>query len=68
MFIAMMFGATLGGNSTLIGAAANVVSAGICAANGKRVTFMNFLRYGVPITLPAGGGALYVLVMFRLVA
>lgn len=51
VFIAMMFGATLGGNSTLIGAAANVVSAGICAARGRRVTFMMFLRIGLPITL-----------------
>jgi Na+/H+ antiporter NhaD/arsenite permease-like protein len=67
VFIAMMFGATLGGNSTLIGAAANVVSAGICANNGKRVTFMIFLRYGVPITVcQLVMGALYVLVMYRL--
>jgi Na+/H+ antiporter NhaD/arsenite permease-like protein len=67
VFVAMMFGATLGGNSTLIGAAANVVSAGICAANGKRVTFMKFLRYGVPITLcQLAMAAVYVLVMFRL--
>ena len=50
VFIAMMFGATLGGNSTLIGAAANVVSAGICANQGRRVSFMKFLRYGLPIT------------------
>jgi len=47
----MMFGATLGGNATLIGASANVVSAGICAAHGKRVTFATFMRYGVPLTL-----------------
>jgi Na+/H+ antiporter NhaD/arsenite permease-like protein len=65
VFIAMMFGATLGGNSTLIGAAANVVSAGICAANGKRVTFATFLRYGVPITLvQLTVSALYVLILF----
>jgi Na+/H+ antiporter NhaD/arsenite permease-like protein len=65
VFIAMMFGATLGGNSTLIGAAANVVSAGICAANGKRVTFVTFLRYGLPITLvQLTASALYVLVLF----
>lgn len=65
VFIAMMFGATLGGNSTLIGAAANVVSAGICAANGKRVTFATFLRYGLPITLvQLAVSALYVLVLF----
>jgi Na+/H+ antiporter NhaD/arsenite permease-like protein len=67
VFVAMMFGATLGGNSTLIGAAANVVSAGICATHGKRVTFAKFLRYGLPITLcQLAMGAVYVLVMFRL--
>jgi Na+/H+ antiporter NhaD/arsenite permease-like protein len=67
VFVAMMYGATLGGNSTLIGAAANVVSAGICANHGKKVTFMGFLRYGVPITLcQLAMASAYVLVMFRL--
>ncbi len=67
VFAAMMFGATLGGNSTLIGAAANVVSAGICAANGSRVTFARFLRYGVPITVcQLAVAALYVQLMARL--
>jgi Na+/H+ antiporter NhaD/arsenite permease-like protein len=67
VFVAMMYGATLGGNSTLIGAAANVVAAGICMAHGKRITFIGFLRYGVPITLcQLAMAALYVLVMFRL--
>ena len=62
VFIAMMFGATLGGNATLIGASANVVGAGICAANGKPLKFMTFLRYGVPITLcQLAVSALYVL-------
>jgi Na+/H+ antiporter NhaD/arsenite permease-like protein len=51
VFIAMMFGGTLGGNATLIGAAANVVAVGICAANGRRVTFMQFLRIGLPIAV-----------------
>lgn len=51
VFVAMMFGATLGGNMTLIGASANVVGAGICAANGRPLKFMTFLRYGVPITV-----------------
>jgi Na+/H+ antiporter NhaD/arsenite permease-like protein len=51
LFIAMMFGGTLGGNATLIGASSNIVSAGICAAEGERVTFVRFLRLGLPITL-----------------
>ena len=67
VFIAMMFGATLGGNATLIGAAANVVSAGICAKHGKPVTFMRFLRYGLPLTVcQLGIGAIYVLIMAKL--
>jgi Na+/H+ antiporter NhaD/arsenite permease-like protein len=66
VFIAMMFGGTLGGNATLIGAAANVVSAGICAANGRRVTFVRFFRYGAPIMLAQiAVSAVYVLVLFR---
>jgi Na+/H+ antiporter NhaD/arsenite permease-like protein len=51
VFVGMMFGGTLGGNATLIGASANIVSCGICAANGKTVRFTKFLRYGVPATL-----------------
>ena len=51
VFVAMMFAGTLGGNATLIGASANIVSAGICAANGKPVGFARFMRYGVPLTV-----------------
>lgn len=67
VFVAMMFGATLGGNATLIGASANIVSAGICANRGQRITFGRFLRYGLPITLcQLAVSAVYVLIMFRL--
>jgi Na+/H+ antiporter NhaD/arsenite permease-like protein len=64
VFVAMMFGATLGGNATLIGASANIVSVGICASQGERVTFMRFMRYGVPITVAQlAVSALYVLAL-----
>ena len=67
VFIAMMFGATLGGNATLVGASANIVSVGICAAQGERVTFGRFMRYGVPITIvQLALGAAYVLAMVML--
>ncbi len=67
LFIAMMFGATLGGNATLIGASANIVAVGICAKEGERITFIRFMRYGLPITLvQLGMGAIYVLVLSRL--
>jgi Na+/H+ antiporter NhaD/arsenite permease-like protein len=65
LFIAMMFGATLGGNATMIGASANIVSIGICARNGKRVTFAGWLRYGLPITAcQLAVAALYILALF----
>ncbi len=65
VFVAMMFGATLGGNATLIGASANIVSVGICAREGERVTFMRFMRYGLPITLvQLAVSALYVMALF----
>ncbi len=67
VFVGMMFGATLGGNATLIGAAANIVSAGICAREGRPVTFATFLRYGLPVTLvQLAASALYVLVLARI--
>ena len=61
VFVAMMFGGTLGGNATLIGAAANIVAVGICAAQGRRVSFVQFLRIGLPIAVvQLSVGALYV--------
>lgn len=50
VFIAMMYGATLGGNATLVGSAANIVAAGICAQEGVPVSFGRFFRYGLPFT------------------
>jgi len=68
VFVAMMFGGTLGGNATLIGASANIVSGGICAAHGKPVRFVAFLRYGVPVTLAQITiGAIYVLALYYLI-
>ncbi len=49
LFFAMMYGATLGGNGTLVGASANIVAAGIAEQHGKRISFHTFLRYGFPV-------------------
>jgi len=68
VFVAMMFGGTLGGNATLIGASANVVSAGISAAHGRPITFAAFLRYGLPITVcQLAVSALYVWILYVVV-
>jgi Na+/H+ antiporter NhaD/arsenite permease-like protein len=67
VFVGMMFGATLGGNATLVGAAANIISAGICAREGRPVTFARFLRYGLPVTIAQlAASAVYVLVLAHL--
>jgi Na+/H+ antiporter NhaD/arsenite permease-like protein len=61
----MMFGATLGGNATLIGASANVVAAGICARHRKPITFVGWLRHGLPLTAcQLAMSVLYVLALF----
>jgi len=41
----------LGGNASLVGAAANLVTVGIADKNGHQVTFGQFLRYGIPVTV-----------------
>lgn len=64
VFVAMMFGGTLGGNATLIGASANLVAVGICANQGSKVDFVTFLRYGVPVTVcQLAASAVYVWVL-----
>lgn len=45
---ALALGADLGGNATLIGASANVVIVGIAARNGLHISFMQWLKYGIP--------------------
>ncbi len=47
----LSIGACLGGNGTLIGASANVVAAGISEKNGHKISFMEFTKYGVIVTV-----------------
>lgn len=63
LFYAMMFGATLGGNGTLVGASANIVAAGISEQHGRSISFHTFLKYGIPVMLTQlVASALYVLI------
>ena len=48
---ALALGSCLGGNATLIGASANVVVAGISEKTRTPVTFRNYLRHGIPVTI-----------------
>ena len=55
----------LGGNGTLVGAAANLVTAGLAEKAGQRVTFGLFLKYGLPVTLGSMAlASLYIVVRY----
>jgi Na+/H+ antiporter NhaD/arsenite permease-like protein len=65
LFYAMMYGATLGGNGTLVGASSNIVAAGISEQHGRRITFKTFLKYGLPVMgLQLLAAALYLTIVF----
>ena len=65
LFYAMMYGATLGGNGTLVGASSNIVAAGISEQYGRRISFQTFLRYGLPVmALQLVAAAVYVTIRF----
>jgi len=48
---ALALGACFGGNGTIIGASANVITTGIAEKAGYRITFVDFLKHGAPITV-----------------
>ncbi len=65
---ALSIGACFGGNSTLLGTAANVAVAGIAERSNYPMTFVRFLKYGLPITLMSiilGGVYLWILYFMR---
>lgn len=48
---ALSLGACLGGNGTLIGASANVISADLAKKKGVNITFLNYMKFSLPLTL-----------------
>jgi Na+/H+ antiporter NhaD/arsenite permease-like protein len=62
---ALAFGADFGGNMTIIGASANVVAVGLAYASGYKITFWQFAKYGIPVTVVSTLMALpYVLIRY----
>ena len=47
----LAIGADFGGNATIIGASANVILAGISEREGHRIRFVEFMKYGIPVTI-----------------
>jgi len=50
MWWCLSLGACLGGNMTIIGAAANVIVSETSAAHGHAIKFMEYLKYGIIVT------------------
>jgi Na+/H+ antiporter NhaD/arsenite permease-like protein len=48
---ALVLGANMGGNATVVGASANVVVSSLSEARGHPITFVSYLRYGIPAAL-----------------
>lgn len=51
LYYALSMGAAMGGNGTLVGGEANLVTAGITSQAGLRITFIEFFKVGIPVTL-----------------
>ena len=48
---ALALGACFGGNGTLIGASANVVTSGLAEKAGHAITFIDFMKVGLPVMI-----------------
>lgn len=48
---ALSIGACLGGNGTIVGASANIVTVDVAKKEGVRIGFFEFLKYGFPVSM-----------------
>jgi len=65
LYYALSMGAAMGGNGLLIGAEANLVTAGITEQAGTPISFREFLKIGLPVTyLTLLAGFLWLVVWF----
>jgi Na+/H+ antiporter NhaD/arsenite permease-like protein len=65
LYYSLSMGAAMGGNGTLVGAEANLVTAGITEQAGSPISFVEFLKVGLPITyLTLAVGFLWLLFRF----
>jgi Na+/H+ antiporter NhaD/arsenite permease-like protein len=65
LYYALSMGAAMGGNGLLVGAEANLVTAGITSQAGSPISFAEFLKVGLPVTyLTLAAGCLWLLLRF----
>jgi Na+/H+ antiporter NhaD/arsenite permease-like protein len=51
LYWALILGADLGGNATILGSATNIVAVGLLGSAGYHLSFGRFMRDGVPVTI-----------------
>jgi Na+/H+ antiporter NhaD/arsenite permease-like protein len=51
LYWALILGADLGGNATILGSAPNIVAVGLLGPAGYRLSFGRFMRDGVPVAI-----------------
>lgn len=65
LFFCLSIGSAMGGNGSLIGASANMVTAGIAERVGYPITYMYFLKKGFPaLLITVGLATIWLLVRF----
>jgi len=65
LYYSLSIGAAMGGNSTLIGSSANLVTAGIAERAGYRITYLDFLKVGLPaMILTVAIGVVWLFIQF----
>ena len=50
---ALILGAALGGNGTIVGASANVIGTDLARQQGVKITFLSYFKYSFPLTIMA---------------
>ena len=64
-FYALSMGAAMGGNGTLIGGEANLVTAGITEQADNPISFKSFVKIGLPVTyITLAVGFIWLLIRF----
>jgi len=65
LFYGLSIGSAMGGNSSLIGASANLVTAGIAERAGYRINYVEFIKVGLPATiLTVAAGVVWLFIRF----
>jgi Na+/H+ antiporter NhaD/arsenite permease-like protein len=65
LWYGLSIGAAMGGNSTLIGSSPNLVTAGISERAGFRISYLDFLKVGLPATaITVAVGTIWLFIRF----